>query len=91
MAVGKPLLMAVNGDAADLVSQAKCGLTAISENPQDIADAVDAFSVMPADKLNTMGANAGSFYREALGLKVGAAKFAAIFESLSHKVLGAEK
>jgi len=90
MAVGKPLLMAVNGDAADLVRQAKCGLTAESENPQALADAVDALAAMPADELKTMSKNASSFYREALGLQVGAAKFAEVFESLSHKVCGAE-
>lgn len=89
MAVGRPLLMAVNGDAADLVRQAKCGLTAESENPQALADAVDALAVMPADKLKTMGENASRFYREALGLQVGVAKFAAVFESLSRKVRGA--
>ncbi len=86
MAVGKPLLMAVNGDAVDLVRQANCGLTAESENPQALADAVDAVVEMPADELKTMGKNASSFYREALGLQVGAAKFAAVFERLSHKV-----
>ena len=90
MAVGKPLLMAVNGDAADMVRQAKCGLTAESENPQALADAVDALAAMPADDLKTMGKNASSFYREALGLQVGAAKFAAVFERLSHKVREAE-
>lgn len=90
MAVGQPLLMAVNGDAADLVRQAKCGLTAESENPQALADAVDALAAMPADELKTMGKNASSFYREALGLQVGAAKFAAVFESLGHKVRGAK-
>ena len=89
MAVGKPLLMAVNGDAADLVRQAKCGLTAESENSQALADAVDALAAMPADELKTMGTNASSFYREALGLQVGAARFAEVFESLSHKVRGA--
>lgn len=89
MAVGKPLLMAVNGDAADLVRQAKCGLTAESGNPQALADAVDALAAMPADELKMMGENASRFYREALGLQVGAAKFAAVFESLSQKVRGA--
>ena len=84
MAVGKPLLMAVNGDAADLVRQAKCGLTAESENPQALADAVDSLAEMPTDELNKMGTNAGCFYRDALCLQVGAAKFAAVFESLSH-------
>ena len=91
MAVGKPLLMAVNGDAADLVRQAKCGLTAESENPQALADAVDALAAMPADELKTMGESASRFYQEALGLQVGVAKFAAVFESLSRKVHGVEK
>ncbi len=91
MAVGRPLLMAVNGDAADLVRQAKCGLTAESENPHALADAVDSLAAMPADELKTMGESASRFYREALGLQVGASKFAAVFETLSHKVSGAEK
>jgi glycosyltransferase involved in cell wall biosynthesis len=91
MAVGRPLLMAVNGDAADLVRQAKCGLTAESENPLALADAVDALSAMPADELNTMGENASRYYREALGLNVGVSKFAKVFERLSQKVRGTGK
>ncbi len=91
MAVGKPLLIAVNGDAADFVRQAKCGLTAESENPQSLADAVDALAAMPPDELKSMGARASFFYQEALGLQVGVAKFAAVFKRLSHKVRGAEK
>ena len=91
MAVGRPLLMAVNGNAADLVRQSKSGLTAESENPQALADAVDALAAMPADELKTMGENASRFYREALGLQAGAARFAAVFEALMHKVSGAEK
>jgi colanic acid biosynthesis glycosyl transferase WcaI len=83
MAVGKPLLMAVNGDAADLVRQAQCGVTAASENPQALADAVDALAAMPVNRLKLMGENAASFYRAALDFKVGVAKFAAVFKSLS--------
>ena len=90
MAVGKPLLMAVNGDAANLVRQAKCGLTAESENPQALVDAVDALEAMRADELKTMGENASRFYREDLGLQVGTAKLAVVFESLSRKVREAE-
>lgn len=89
MAVGKPLLMAVNGDAADLVKQAQCGLTVESESPQALANAIDALAAMSADELKTMGARARSFYRDALGLEVGAAKFAAVFEGLSKSVRGA--
>ena len=91
MAVGKPLLMAVKGDAADLVKQAQCGLTAESENPQDLADAVDALEAMPAFELKAMSANASCFYSENMSLQVGAAKFAALFANLHQKVVGAER
>ncbi len=91
MAVGKPLLMAVNGDAADLVMQAQCGLIAESENPQALADAVDALATMPLEQLKIMAENASRFYREALSLQMGAAKFAAVFESTIQKLRGAEK
>ena len=82
MAAGKPLLMAVEGDAAALVSQARCGLVTESENPQALADSVETFSAMPACDLNAMGENASLHYREALGMQVGVAKFAAVFERL---------
>ena len=82
MAVGKPLLIAVEGDAAALVRQARCGLVTEPDNPQVLADAVEAFAAMPADDLDAMGVNASLFYREALGLQVGVAKFAAVFKSL---------
>lgn len=91
MAVGKPLLMAVNGDAADLVMQAQCGLIAESENPQALADAVEALSTMPIDQLKKMGDKAGRFYRESLGLEVGVTKFAAVFDSLHKKARREEK
>ena len=91
MAVGKPLLMAVSGDAADLVRQAKCGLIAESENPQALVDTLDALAAMPSDELKTMSENARSFYSEALGLQIGVAKFAAVFDNLSQKVRLTEK
>ncbi len=91
MAVGKPLLMAVNGDAAHLVSQARCGLIAESETPQALADTVDALAAMSAHDLKAMGDNASRFYREVLGLQVGATKFAAVFERLTQKERGAKK
>jgi len=91
MAVGKPLLMAVKGDAAELISQAQCGLTAESENPQALADVLDAMASMTTDELRTMGESGRRFYQEELCLQVGVAKFVTVFERLSHKVRGAEK
>lgn len=85
LSIGKPLLMAVNGDAADLVDISKGGVTAESENPQALADAVQALIDMPKEELDGMGISARRFYDENLALKEGVRKFASIFRSLSGK------
>lgn len=83
MAVGKPILMAVDGDAADLVRDSGCGQIAESENPQAIADA--ALSLMQAslDERNAMAINSRRFYQEKLSLRVGAGRFGHIFKKLA--------
>ena len=88
MAVGRPLLMAVNGDAADLVTQADSGLTAEPENPVALADAAQRLADMPLDQLQTMGKRARQFYQERLGLAVGAGRFGYIFRALASRAKG---
>jgi colanic acid biosynthesis glycosyl transferase WcaI len=88
MAVGKPLLMAVNGDAADLVKQSNSGLTAESENPVALADAAQRLADMPTFELEAMGNRAREFYREHLGLAVGASRFGDIFKTLANRAKG---
>jgi glycosyltransferase involved in cell wall biosynthesis len=88
MAVGKPLLMAVNGDAADLVMQSNSGLTAESENPIALADAAQQLADMPLTDLQAMGSRARQFYQERLGLEVGAGRFGAIFRAFANVVKG---
>jgi glycosyltransferase involved in cell wall biosynthesis len=83
MAVGKPLLMAVDGDAADLVRKSKCGFIAESENPQSIADAAESLANLHSSELQNMGARASHFYQENLGIKVGVNKFSTIFRTLA--------
>lgn len=83
MAVGKPILMAVDGDAADLVRDSGCGQIAESENPQAIADA--ALTLMQAGSMqrNAMATNSRRFYQERLSLSVGAGRFGQIFKKLA--------
>ena len=88
MAVGRPLLMAVNGDAADLVTQSNGGLTAESENPTALADAAQRLADMPLDQLQAMGSRARRFYQERLGLAVGAGRFGEIFKALTRRAKG---
>lgn len=88
MAVGRPLLMAVNGDAADLVTQSNSGLTAESENPVALADASQRLADMSLEQLQAMGDRAGQFYQERLGLAVGAGRFGNIFKALASRAKG---
>jgi glycosyltransferase involved in cell wall biosynthesis len=88
MAVGKPLLMAVNGDAADLVTQSNSGLTAESENPIALANAAQQLVDMPTPELEAMGIRARRFYQEHLALAVGTSKFGDIFKALVNRSKG---
>lgn len=79
MAVGKPVLMAVNGDAAQLVVEAECGVIAKSDDASDIARAAFALSSLSKIELDKMGYNGRNFYDSHLSLKVGVSRFAEIF------------
>lgn len=83
MAVGKPLLMAVNGDAANLVLQSSGGVVAESESVEGLAAVAESLSKLAPDQLNEMGQRAKHYYREHLALKVGVARFGAIFTRLA--------
>ena len=85
MAVGKPLLMAVDGDAADLVVQSGGGVVAQSENANALAEAADALAFMAPEALQAIGNKAQRYYQQQLALQVGVSKFGVIFKRLSAK------
>lgn len=74
MAVGKPLLMAVNGDAVDLVRQSRSGAIAESEKLLLLAAAEELAKTSP-DDLKLMGQQAKTFYQYKLALSVGKKSF----------------
>lgn len=67
MASAKPLIMAVRGDAADLVVKARAGFTCEPDVP-GLTAAFTAFAQTPAEGLRAMGQSALGFYREQLSL-----------------------
>ena len=82
MAVGKPILMAVEGDAASLVTEANCGLIAQSEDAKSIAASALALFKLPSDKRQVMAINGERYYRERLSLSVGVSQFSKVFKRL---------
>lgn len=81
LALGKPVLMAVKGDAADIVRAAGCGVEAEPGNPHSIARAAIALASLDRGELDAMGANAAKYYRDNLALTVGVGHFVETFES----------
>ena len=83
MAVGKPILMAVDGDAADLVMQSAGGRIARSGDPESIADAALALAQTSEEERSVMAERNMRFYREELSLVVGVRRFAKLFNQLA--------
>jgi len=79
LAVGKPIIMAVRGDAANMVRQAGAGLEAEPENPASIAQAVLSLASMSLPQREAMGQQAMQYYRDHLSLQVGVSAFIKVF------------
>jgi glycosyltransferase involved in cell wall biosynthesis len=64
MAQGKPILAILNGDGADLINKAKCGLTVPADNRILLKDAIRKLYLIPKEELNTMGQNGKRYYEQ---------------------------
>lgn len=85
MAAGKALLMAVDGDAAELVRVCGGGVIAQSEDSESIANTAEKLLQMNAADRELMGQMARRYYEQQLALPIGVARFAAIFKKLGNK------
>lgn len=83
MTIGKPLLMAMNGDAADLVEQSGSGVVVEPENADALAKGAEVLAAMTLETLRAMGHKGQRYYHEQLAFKVGVAKFIVIFRRLA--------
>jgi colanic acid biosynthesis glycosyl transferase WcaI len=80
MAAGKPILMAVCGEAAQLVEQAGAGLICEPENPRSIADAaLQLFAMTPGERAH-LGENGRRFYEDRLAFGKGMRRMLSVLE-----------
>jgi glycosyltransferase involved in cell wall biosynthesis len=75
LAVGRPVLMAVRGDAANLVREAGAGVCVNPADPDALAAAVCTLAGLTAEELTKMGEYGRAFYREHLSLRSGSDRF----------------
>jgi len=76
MAVGKPIVMGVEGDAADLVTRAACGTVVEPESANAIAVGIEQLAGLSETALQSMGRNAREFYERELSVSSGSSDFA---------------
>ncbi len=69
--MGKPILVAVGGDAASLVERAGAGIRAEPESPMSIAEAVLRLANLPDGQRRQMGENGRQYYESHLSLQAG--------------------
>jgi len=82
LSMGKPILMAVRGDSADLIQKAEAGLVVFPENAGSIANGVLQLASLPLKIRKTMGEKAKRFYEKELSLSIGTEKFVSLFNQL---------
>jgi glycosyltransferase involved in cell wall biosynthesis len=85
LAMGRPILMAVAGDAARLVEQSGGGLTCPPEDPVALAEAVGRLRATPRPERDAMGRKGRAFYDRHLSSAVGVEKFERVFEDTVQK------
>jgi len=85
LAVGRPILIGVRGDAAELVAEARAGVACPPQDPYGIAEKVCKLQAMSGDQLKAMGENGRRFYERELSLKIATKRFEAIFESVTKR------
>src|SRR5690606_29172869 len=71
MAAGKPIIMGVEGDAADLVRDSGCGLVIPPQNAEALAAAVENLLKLSRGELERLGKNGYEFYRRELSFELG--------------------
>jgi glycosyltransferase involved in cell wall biosynthesis len=64
MAAGRPIIACLNGAGADVVNEAKAGMTVAAEDGAALARAVRAMRDLPACERAIMGANGRLYYEE---------------------------
>jgi colanic acid biosynthesis glycosyl transferase WcaI len=82
---GKPIIMAMRGDAANLVREASAGMLCEPENPRAMMNAIKALYEIPEIERRKMGEAGHLYYMEHLSFNQGVKQFERIMMSLSRE------
>lgn len=85
MYAAKPILMAVQGESAELVRDASCGVLALPEDPRSLSEAAIKLASMNDAERTALGRAGYDYYQRELCMDRGMIKFGEIFELLRAK------
>lgn len=85
---GRPILMAVEGNAADLVTEGEAGLVVEPENPHALAEAIRQMADLGAEGREEMGARARAFYDRKMTYRHGMDATVGIIEKFRRRTGG---
>lgn len=85
LASGRPILMAVRGDASDLVQKAGAGLTSTPQDDAEMAHTILQFYHMERDQREAMGASGRAFYERELSLDIAANRLDSLLREVSQR------
>jgi glycosyltransferase involved in cell wall biosynthesis len=83
LASGRPVLMAVRGDAADIVRSAEAGVEVPPDDPSAMAEAMLRLYRLSNAERNAMGKRGVDFYRREMSLEIAGAQHDRIFRRLA--------
>jgi len=83
LAVGKPIIMAVSGDAANLVKKSGAGIICEPNCPESLANSVKKMVLMSGKERDELSKKAKLFYYENLSLEKGVQQFVEVFEEVT--------
>jgi len=82
---GRPILVAVEGEAADLILEAGAGLCCEPGNAHAIADAVRELQKMSVSARDEMGRRGREFYEERMSMSVGVGRLEGLLEAATSR------
>ncbi|QDF67636.1 glycosyltransferase family 4 protein [Shewanella sp. SNU WT4] len=82
LAVGKPIVMGVDGDASQLIQMAQAGVCCKANSSESLALAIHQLTDLSIEERYQMALNASNFYHDHLSLERGVNKFISVFEDI---------
>ena len=84
LAVGKPILMGVRGDAAAVVKEAGAGLTFAPEDADALVAAILKLRAMSAEARGAMGRAGAAYYRDRMSFEAGVDAMDEVLRAAAH-------